>query len=62
MLRQQQVLLVREFMDSIRSGKSLVKQMIMGAGKTTVRDNTVEQSCLSISGSGLSFDTTLRHA
>lgn len=36
MLRQQQVLLVREFMNSIRSGKSLVKQMIMGAGKTTV--------------------------
>eukprot|EP01083_Nonionella_stella_P030773 84290_1 len=36
LLRQQQVLLVREFMESIRSGNSLVKQMIMGAGKTTV--------------------------
>ena len=31
-----QVALVREFMSSLRSGKSLVKQMIMGAGKTTV--------------------------
>jgi hypothetical protein len=35
-LREMQVSLVREFMSSLRSGKSLVKQMIMGNGKTTV--------------------------
>jgi len=36
MLRQAQVILVREFMGALRSGKSMVKQMIMGQGKTTV--------------------------
>jgi len=34
-LRESQVKLVREFMDSLRNNRSLVKQMIMGAGKTT---------------------------
>jgi hypothetical protein len=29
------VKLVREFMDALRNNRSLVKQMIMGAGKTT---------------------------
>jgi hypothetical protein len=28
--------MVREFMDSMAQGKSMVKQMIMGQGKTTV--------------------------
>lgn len=28
--------MVREFMDSMNQGKSMVKQMIMGQGKTTV--------------------------
>lgn len=36
MLREAQVILVREFMGALRSGKSMVKQMIMGQGKTTV--------------------------
>eukprot|EP01012_Entosiphon_sulcatum_P009332 TRINITY_DN1521_c0_g2_i1.p1 TRINITY_DN1521_c0_g2~~TRINITY_DN1521_c0_g2_i1.p1 ORF type:complete len:4962 (-),score=1074.52 TRINITY_DN1521_c0_g2_i1:73-14958(-) len=36
MLRKEQVEMVREFMSTLREGKSLVKQMIMGAGKTTV--------------------------
>ena len=31
-----QVDLVREFVDAIASGKPLVKQMLMGGGKTTV--------------------------
>ena len=35
-LREKQVILVREFMSSLAQGKSTVKQMIMGAGKTTV--------------------------
>ena len=35
-LRQMQVALVRDFMESISEGKSVVKQMIMGNGKTTV--------------------------
>lgn len=34
-LRESQVKLVREFMDALRNNRSLVKQMIMGAGKTT---------------------------
>jgi Ca2+-binding EF-hand superfamily protein len=36
MLRKSQVAMVRDFADNIRAGKSIVKQMIMGAGKTTV--------------------------
>uniref|UniRef100_A0A7S1J653 ubiquitinyl hydrolase 1 n=1 Tax=Eutreptiella gymnastica TaxID=73025 RepID=A0A7S1J653_9EUGL len=36
MLRKEQVQLVHEFMGSLKQGQSLVKQMIMGAGKTTV--------------------------
>ena len=36
MLRGTQVQLVREFVDAVRSGQPLVKQMLMGGGKTTV--------------------------
>ena len=36
LLRKSQVTMVREFAGNIRAGKSIVKQMIMGAGKTTV--------------------------
>lgn len=36
LLRESQVILIREFMDALANGRSLVKQMIMGAGKTTV--------------------------
>lgn len=36
LLRKAQVILVRDFMGALRSGKSMVKQMIMGQGKTTV--------------------------
>eukprot|EP01087_Luapelamoeba_hula_P004848 TRINITY_DN1482_c0_g1_i1.p1 TRINITY_DN1482_c0_g1~~TRINITY_DN1482_c0_g1_i1.p1 ORF type:complete len:4317 (-),score=602.49 TRINITY_DN1482_c0_g1_i1:51-13001(-) len=36
MLRRSQVLLVREFISNLKMGKSMVRQMIMGAGKTTV--------------------------
>ena len=35
-LRQAQVQLVREFVEAVRSGRPLVKQMLMGGGKTTV--------------------------
>jgi len=35
-LRKKQVEMVREFVGAIRSGRSMVKQLIMGAGKTTV--------------------------
>ena len=35
-LRKAQVKIVKDFMDSLKQGKSKVKQMIMGAGKTTV--------------------------
>ena len=35
-LRKMQVALVNEFMSNFKHGKSLVKQMIMGQGKTTV--------------------------
>jgi len=35
-LRAAQVELVREFVDAVRSGRPLVKQMLMGGGKTTV--------------------------
>ena len=35
-LRGTQVQLVREFVDAVRSGQPLVKQMLMGGGKTTV--------------------------
>ena len=35
-LRKMQVALVNEFMSNFTHGKSLVKQMIMGQGKTTV--------------------------
>ncbi len=35
LLRESQVALVREFMDALKNNRSLVKQMIMGAGKTT---------------------------
>ena len=36
LLRKMQVELVREFVDSVRSGRPRVRQMIMGGGKTTV--------------------------
>ena len=36
LLREAQVALVREFVSSLRSGQPLVKQMLMGGGKTTV--------------------------
>mmetsp|Transcript_74196 Transcript_74196/g.197960 ORF Transcript_74196/g.197960 Transcript_74196/m.197960 type:complete len:3050 (-) Transcript_74196:601-9750(-) len=36
LLRQKQVEIVRDFVECVRSGGSKVKQMIMGAGKTTV--------------------------
>jgi hypothetical protein len=36
MLRKSQVILVNKFMDSLRNGRSMCHQMIMGAGKTTV--------------------------
>jgi hypothetical protein len=36
LLRASQVALCREFLSSVRSGTPLVKQMIMGGGKTTV--------------------------
>ena len=36
MLRKSQVILVNKLMNSIRQGKSMCHQMIMGAGKTTV--------------------------
>ncbi len=36
MLRERQVIMVREFMGAMKSNKSMVKQMIMGQGKTTV--------------------------
>ncbi len=36
MLRKSQISMVIDYMDSIRNNKSMVKQMIMGAGKTTV--------------------------
>ena len=36
LLRQSQVSLLRQFRDSVRAGRSLCHQMIMGAGKTTV--------------------------
>jgi len=36
LLRKKQVEMVRDFVGAIREGKSMVKQMIMGAGKTTV--------------------------
>jgi hypothetical protein len=36
LLRKMQVVMVREFVNSVRTGNSMVKQMIMGAGKTTV--------------------------
>ena len=36
MLRQPQVELVHEFVGAVRGGKPLVKQMLMGGGKTTV--------------------------
>jgi hypothetical protein len=36
MLRKPQVEMVVDYLESIRTGKSMVKQMIMGAGKTTV--------------------------
>lgn len=36
MLRDSQAILVNTFVDAARQGKSLVNQMIMGAGKTTV--------------------------
>jgi thioredoxin len=36
MLRKKQVLIVNNFCDKLRHGDSQVKQMIMGAGKTTV--------------------------
>jgi len=36
LLRDKQVEIVTNFCESLRQGKSLVKQMIMGAGKTTV--------------------------
>ncbi|CAJ1419897.1 unnamed protein product [Effrenium voratum] len=36
LLRPRQVEMVNEFSDALRSGKSSVKQMIMGAGKTSV--------------------------
>jgi len=36
LLRERQVIMVREFMESMSNGKSMVKQMIMGQGKTTV--------------------------
>jgi hypothetical protein len=35
-LREAQVALVREFVDAVRGGRPLVKQMLMGGGKTTV--------------------------
>ena len=35
-LRKMQVALVNEFMSKFKHGKSLVKQMIIGEGKTTV--------------------------
>ena len=35
-LRKSQVELVREFVATVRSGRPLVKQMLMGGGKTTV--------------------------
>jgi len=35
-LRQAQVLLIREFVQAVRGGQPLVKQMLMGGGKTTV--------------------------
>ena len=31
-----QVALIREFVSAVRGGKPLVKQMLMGGGKTTV--------------------------
>jgi Protein of unknown function (DUF3638)/Protein of unknown function (DUF3645) len=36
MLRKSQVILVNKLMNSLRNGKSMCHQMIMGAGKTTV--------------------------
>lgn len=36
LLRSSQVAMVRQYVSTIRSGGSMVKQMIMGAGKTTV--------------------------
>ena len=36
MLREAQVALLDEFMDAVRCGRPLVKQMLMGGGKTTV--------------------------
>jgi hypothetical protein len=36
MLRKSQVMLVNKFMTSLKQGKSMCHQMIMGAGKTTV--------------------------
>ncbi|CDJ41019.1 hypothetical protein ETH_00039010 [Eimeria tenella] len=36
LLRRSQVLLLQQFRDSVKAGRSLCHQMIMGAGKTTV--------------------------
>jgi len=36
LLRQKQVVLVRDLIDNLKNGRSVVKQMLMGQGKTTV--------------------------